>query len=443
MKLNNTYLVWTLYFVILLCIALFVKDVSILYSNNTFITAEKLAQAQGYGDPKTFITTALQISQDGWITDKNQWVFNLWPPGFILLETIIIKLFGPTVPIVFVLQILAAILFATVLTFFYKYTNKYHNKYIAFTTPLLIFIFPVSRAFLLETLGISFGESFSIGLFLLFVLLALFSVKNRSLTFSIFAGICLGFAAYFRSSFGAILISVTFFGMLIVFLYYLLKIWKKREILEKNTVIIISTIIVTAILISLPWKIYKFTNNNMGTHMLIFKTLVKSNETLRKEHAGWVIKGRGNMICLVDKSTCDNKNSNAALLVTTFLTHPIKWYSIKAEVIGKYWFANIDGRMAGTDSEPTFISLLNNSIILIMLLSIIVISLLLRKEQAVALLIWVNISLFSMYSAVFTIVHYETRYFYFPKIYIIFVFMLLMLMYTHYKRSKEDSSYGN
>jgi hypothetical protein len=426
MSFKHIYSVGFIYFFILMFIALFIKDVTSLYSNEMFLTANELLVAQGYGDPRTFIGTALQIVEDGWITSKNQWVFNLWPPGFILLESLIIKIFGPEVPIIFVLQILVSALFSIVLTLFYKLIYINYSKYIAFSLPLVIFIFPVSRAFLLEPLGISFGESFSIGFFLLFVLLVVFSHINNSLKEALLAGLFLGLAAYFRSSFGAILISISFFGLLIIFIFYLFKIWKKREVFEKNIVIRIAVIIFAAFIISLPWKIYKTSNENMRTSVLIFKTLVKTNATLKEEKAGWVMHGRGNMMCLVDESTCSNKNNDVLLLARTFILNPIKWYSIRAEVIGDYWFSNTEEIMTRPMSKPTFESKFINGIILFMLIALVFLTIKIKKDNIIILLTWINISLFSVYLAVFTVVHYEVRYFYFPKIYIIFMFLLMM-----------------
>ena len=162
--------------------------------------------------------------------------------------------------------------------------------------------------------------------------------------------------------------------------------------------------------------------------------MVKTNETLKAENADWIIKGRGNMMCLVDKSTCGNINNNMILLIKTFLSNPVAWYSIKAEVIGDYWFSNVDGWMQVRKYKPTLGSLFFNWIILFMLAAIIFMTIKLRKNSLVILLTWINISIFSLYLAVFTIVHYEVRYFYFPKIIIIFMFIILTVLLLNEKK---------
>ena len=222
-KVESRYIIGAIYFSIVIVIALLIKDITFLYSNEMFLSVTELKNSNGYCDPKTFISTALEIVEDGWITTKNQWVFNLWPPGFILLESFIIKLFGPDVPILFILQILLSVLFSIVLTLLYQLISKYLNIYVSFLLPLILFLFPVSRAFLLEPLGVSFGESFSIGFFLLFIILSLFALINNSWKNALIAGFFLGLSAYFRSSFGAVLISISIFGILIILTFYIFK----------------------------------------------------------------------------------------------------------------------------------------------------------------------------------------------------------------------------
>ena len=102
-----------IYFLILLAILLFVRDIQIEYNNLLFLTPNELLKNAPQGiDPAAFMRTALEIARDGWITASNQWVFNLWPPGFVLLEALIIKLFGVDAPIILILQVLTSILFS-------------------------------------------------------------------------------------------------------------------------------------------------------------------------------------------------------------------------------------------------------------------------------------------------------------------------------------------
>lgn len=153
-----------IYFLILLGIALWVRDIT--NQLDTFNTIQQLIKTSQLGDPIYSATAAMDIAEKGWISTANEWIINLWPPGFILLEALIIKLLGADAPVILVLQVFAAVLFSIVLVLLFNLLREYAIKQVAFILPLLIFAFPVSRVFLLEPTGISLGESFAIGFFL-------------------------------------------------------------------------------------------------------------------------------------------------------------------------------------------------------------------------------------------------------------------------------------
>ncbi len=448
MSFKHKLLLGFIYFLILFFISLFVKDVSNQYDNLTLITPnellklyEKLAfltpfevlKSTLYGDPATFMKTAIEIARDGWITSSNQWVFNLWPPGFILLEALIIKLFGVDAPIILILQILVSLLFSIVFISVYIIAVKYINKKLAFLLPMSIFIFPVSRVFILEPLGISFGEGLSIGFFLLFVTFSIISVSRDSKSIALLAGVFLGLSAYFRSQFETILMIATIFGILLIAISIVYQLFKNSRLLEKCVITQIAIIVFGAFIVTLPWRIYNYAHNDrtswVASTSLTYANLVRTSEKLHSLGGNWIVEGRGNMVCLVNNDTCGKvKESNMALLAKTFIESPLKWYSIKAEVIGKYWFAVIDSRWDMSTLPTTYNSDIINWSILLMFIYIMYMTIKNIKEKLVMLLTWINLSVFSTYAMIFTIIHYEVRYFFFPKIFIIFMFLLFLII---------------
>lgn len=154
-----------IYFLILLGIALWVRDIPNQPDAFNATLQQLIKTSAGMGDPGSFATAAIDIAENGWISSSNKWILHLWPPGFILLGAFNVKVLGPEAPVVFVLQLLAAGLFSVMLVLFYDLLRDCVNSSIAFLLPLLIFTFPVSRIFLLQPIGITLGESFSIGFF--------------------------------------------------------------------------------------------------------------------------------------------------------------------------------------------------------------------------------------------------------------------------------------
>jgi hypothetical protein len=421
LKLDSGWVAGSLYFLILLAIALWVRDIP--YQQEASNTIQQLIKSSTMGDPGSFATAAIDIAGNGWISSANAWIFNLWPPGFVLLEAFIIKTLGPDTPIILVLQILAALLFALVLTLLADFLSTYVPRKIALALPLLIFAFPVSRVFLLEPTGITLGESFAIGFFLVGVLLALRAIAQNSLRSAVYAGLCLALSAYFRSQFEIILLALTGWGILLLLAIQLPRLRKSIEPQSlKAGVRTIAVVLLVAHAATLPWRVYHWINQGSPTWVytssaVIFPNSVQTSEYLESVHGGFVVAGGGNLVCRIDPTTCGDTANAKNLFIKTFVEHPIKWYSLKSAVIGKYWFSSLQNWSAiGTNS--TFMDLATNGLLLIALL--VTVSLLLtrkvRSHGSWMLLIWVNASMISAYLLIFTLAHFEVRYFYFPKI---------------------------
>ena len=73
--------IWLAYFVSLLAIAAFFSSDGGTYGSINAGVSDVLNQGR-FGDPTYFLTAALDIANNGWIGSDNDWIFNLWPPGF-------------------------------------------------------------------------------------------------------------------------------------------------------------------------------------------------------------------------------------------------------------------------------------------------------------------------------------------------------------------------
>lgn len=137
-NLQFIYIIWIFYFSVLLFISFFIRDIPNQYE--IYYTIDEIIKSSQLGDPVSFLTGALDISKNGWFTPANQWLINLWPPAFMILEGYIIKLFGNNVYLIVVLQILASFIFSFVLIMLYSFISKNINRLTAFFIPLLLFI---------------------------------------------------------------------------------------------------------------------------------------------------------------------------------------------------------------------------------------------------------------------------------------------------------------
>ena len=426
--------VGAIYFLILLGIALWVRDIP--NQPDAFnITLQQLIKTSAWSDPTYFATAALDIAENGWISSANDWIFNLWPPGFILLETFILKILGPEAPAILVLQILSAVLFSIVLVLLYDLMSKFVTSKIAFVLPLLIFAFPVGRVFLLQPIGVSLGESFAIGFFLICILLVFRSVMRNQIRYAVYAGLCLALSAYFRSQFEIILLALTGWGVLLIIAVPLTSLRKSIEPKFVQSVIkTIAIVLLIAHAATVPWRayhwIYQGNPSWVQTSDLVFANSVMTSEQLNNKQGGFVVAGGGNLVCRIDPTTCGDTANAKSLFIKTFISHPVEWYSLKFGVIGDYWFSSMDF-MENSPSKATPRDIIANGLFLSALIALAAL-LLTRKVRYNGfwiLLMWVNASLFSAYTLIFTVVHFEVRYFFFPKIVGLVMFLIVAGLY--------------
>ena len=441
--------VGVIYFLILLSIALWVRDIR--NQPDAFNTTLRQISTGSLGivssDPVSFATGAIDIAENGRISGSKEWILNLWPPGFMLLESSIIKVLGPEVPVILVLQILAAVLFSILLVLLYDYLRARVKSKVAFTLPLLIFAFPVSRVFLLEPYGITLGESFAIGFFLICILLTFRSVERNSLRFAAYAGLCLALSAYFRSQFEFILLVLSGW---VIFLAIAIRLTRLRTSINpkllKSSVKTIVVVLLVAHAATIPWRAYRWIHFYEGsprwvtTTDLIYKNSVMTSAYLETVDGDFVVAGGGNLVCRIDPTTCGDTANAKKLFFKTFIAHPVEWYSLKFDVIGKYWFSSVND-LGSIIEKPTILAIVSSGLLLIAMIALVplLFTRKVRSHDSWILLMWFNISLFSAYILIFTFAHFETRYFYFPKIAGMVMFLIVSGVYC-WPKNKTDTS---
>lgn len=410
------------YFLILLGLAIFVRDIPDQPDAFRASIQEVLKPGKMF-DPTYFATAALEIYRTGWVGVGNQWILNLWPPGFILMEASILSIAGPETPIILIIQFLSSTLFSAVLFMSFRFLKSYLSDLAAFLLPLVVFLFPVSRLFLLQPTGVILGESFSIGFFLIALLLGLRAIHSRFLIYAFGSGVFLALSAYFRSQFEIILLGMTACGVGI----YLVSLVAKRfhQKLNHNhaqNLKSIFIILVVAHVAMFPWRIYHWVNQGspawVFTSSVTFENSVKTSEQLQAISAGFVVDGGGNLVCRLDPSTCGNFANAKIAFVKTFLNHPLEWYSIKAQVFSTYWFASLqDWSGAVVDSTSSENAFGWVCLLAICLCFVLFFTKRVRNDRDWILIGWFNSSLFMAYVLIFTVQQFEVRYFYFPKIF--------------------------
>lgn len=441
MKLEKKY-IWLIYFSFLLLLSFFYSDDGGEYGS-IFVGINDILNSKYFGDPKYHLTAALDIANNGWIGVNNDWIFNLWPPGFAFLEAVIIKIFGENVPLILILQLIISAIFAIICTLLFYILNKRINVFFALILPLIFFIFPVFRIFLLGQFSVSFGEPFSIAFFILFILFAVQSLDQKnSIKYAVLAGLFLGLSTYFRSYFGTIQAFLSILGLVLMLYVLMINFFKNSKNIEYKVFIRnIFLIVFVSNLIMLPWRIYHLKYQNslkwVFTGDLMIQNQLRSSDSFLNG-GEWLLIGGANTACRVDKAICDKVDEDSKkLVIKTWITNPVEWYNIKFEIIDEYWFSEIKNWTKPKVYENVDFNKIFNFIVLIIII-ISILYLFINKNSKTndnLLLIWIYFSLILSYMAIFTFAHFEVRYFYFPKIIAIYI---LILIFVQYKKNNKN-----
>lgn len=434
------------YLACLLLIGLVVRDIdgqpNILATIQNFMSPPGVIQL---GDPHSFSSGAIDVYQNGWFTPDKQWLINLWPPGFMLLEAAILKLFGLDAPFIAILIALCALLGAGMLVLMRKYLLEFVAPALATFLPLLPFCFPVTRLFLLQPIGIVLGECFSIIFFITAVLLALLGFRERSYRKAIAAGLMLALSAYFRSQFEILVMFLTL-GAIPVLLWCLIGPLLRRTSQTgmarpqaRLVVWIILSTLITAHLLMFPWRLRNLNNpynqrlNWVSTETITYSNAGLTDEELFKVKAGWIVEGGGNLACNLEASYCGK--GDKTLYYKAFFKHIKEWYIRKFALLDKYWFASIYNFTAPVHPSSWGDNVANLLLLLCVLLTWPFLWIARRHSESV-LHLWICGSFYSCLFAVFTFVQFEVRYFYLIKIFSMFSTIMLGCLAFHARKLK-------
>ncbi len=423
--------VWLCYFLILAAYATLVHHPA--GQVDAFATTARDLLKFIPSDPGSFMTGAMDIAKNGWISPENNWITSFWPPGFLLIEAGLIKLMGLDAPyFVLVLQLLACAAWAAVLGQFHKVLRALVNAPLAAALPLLLFAPPIARAFLLEPGRVIYGETFSIAFFFLGVLFALQAcAAARPRKLAIAAGVSIGIAAYFRSQFELFVLGLTFW-LLVAWLWSIVR--AKHRPAKGRWMGIALTLVISAHVVMAPWRIYH--QVTMGspkwvyTETLSFSTSVMSREHLLSQGGEFIVEGGGGLTCRIDPTTCGRIGEAPQLFVHTLLTHPLEWHAIKFGIIGKYFYASQQD-LGRAVTPATALDTVTNILFLIAIIVALWMGIALARRRSIyaPILNWTNATIVSAYYLIFMVHQYEVRYFYFGKLYATLIALIGLILY--------------
>ncbi len=406
---------WGFYFFILLSIAYLFGGSPLESWTKNLVDA---ANVTGYGDPNSFASAAMDVSQHGWVTQNTRYVFNLWPPGFVILEAMLLKVFGSAAAMPLLLLFCSAALFSALMMEMQRFL-KSRVGFWSWIFPILIFTFSTARVFILSITGLLFGEWLAIGCFFCAILV----LTRLSVRAIIFSGFLFAASAYARSQFEFFLGAMLVVAAGAMATDHFFKKFNLTSFFKLSKYLVLSLIV--AQIFMAPWRLLHIRHGADGRWVYasdyLVSTSLKTDEALLAGGAGWMVDGGVNVACHIAPEHCGK--DDAGIYKRIFIENPLLWVGAKVRLLPKYWFST-DGYLTGPTVD-TFWGGVFNGLFLLLLVGSICLHWVVRKGELVPLLLSVTAGLLMAHSVIITFSHLEVRYFYFLKLYGVFSFILL------------------
>ncbi|WP_446810832.1 hypothetical protein ACH50O_04445 [Methylomonas sp. 2BW1-5-20] len=418
---NCCWFVWACYFLALLVIAVFQTITSLDVWGHSLLEA---ARETHYGDPNSFASAAMDVSSQGWVTQNTSWIFNLWPPGFVLLEALLLTLFGSNAPMPLLLLVISAGLFAAIMMEMRRILVSSFGQW-AWLIPLLIFCFAEARVFLISPLGLMFGEWLSIACFFWAVLL----LVRTTLKAAILAGMFFAFAAYARSQFEFFLNVMLFVSIALAIVSSLRKKQGVDNWSQASRLLLIALLV--AQLFMLPWRIYHLNQGHdlrwVYTGPLIIEASLSTDIALQEKGGGFLAQGGINMACHIAPEHCGETSSSVYWRI--FLGHPYEWIKGKVKLLPRYWFAPTTS-LTVPNAQPDLVDVLLKGALLVCFVGMLWSLWRVRDTNGAPAWLGVSLGLVAAHCVIIAFSHFEVRYFFFIKMYSLFSFTLLLSVPT-------------
>ncbi len=393
------------------------------------MSAAEIAHNAGLGDPRSFITGALDISRHGWVTGPNYWLLRLWPPGFMSLEGALLRMLGEGAPILLPLLAASAFCCAIWLSLLRQFLLPLVPPRAASLAPLVPFLFPLTSFFMLGPVGLILGETFAVSFFITGFLLVLLAWRHDSLWLAMGSGLSLAASAYFRSQFELLVTFLTAGALIVCAVAGGQKILRRGRLLQRASVATMLVAVITAQLAMAPWRYHNYLDSQkpvwVHTSDLIARNSLTKERELLSLGGEFVVRGGGHLACKFEPTYCGKYEPR--LFYDAFFQHMGRWVMEKARLLPEYWLAPpAVNALSGVRVDPTSFQVLANIVFLMAILAGLWALWRIRRQPLFAVTAWFVLSYYASLAGIYTLAHFEARYFYLPKIFGTVVLLVLL-----------------
>jgi hypothetical protein len=441
---------------------------------NALSTPAQAEQAWGMSDAGSYLKMGMAQAKFGDLPPDLLWAAGFWPPGMSYLHKYSINIVGSNGSFILVLATITALLWASVLSFLLKIFQKFMGWWIATAMIFAIIQTDFYHEYLVRD-AIIWSDGYTSGLMCLTIIFSYLGSKNSKFFCYVASGISLAAVIYMRGQYFASLKILGAFTILIGIVLLVIRLFNSIHPSENSKSnqryvflkVFVPLLLTTAISLSacapyLLWREDKFGDISWDLsgkwHWTNGEAFAYySNWQMQKDISGFAWEGGAGTACKVDEILCRTVNriegsSPGAFIIydetpfssrdfyemtkSTFLNHPIKWFTIKFPFFIRYW---ISGPALATPG-PSNILFAAFSAVGLGILLVLPLFKYMRRNQLIPILlsmILVGLTLLPPY-----IGHLEVRYLFPAKVIGIVVFVGLFGTFANYLTKKFVKSSG-
>lgn len=399
------------------------------------LAPERMAQIFGFGDHGSYLQAAMSLIATGHNTQQWAWVLNLWPPGMVWLDAVIIR-FSPLDYGVTIGLVTALLWSVTLAVLTWPFMRGARPTLVVLLVELALLGTSPFQSWMFDE-GLFYADGFAAGFFMLGLALIVNRVRSAApiqvwIRDGIYVGIAFAAAIYLRASYQLVPWALDAVALAIAGIIIGKRIRRLPTRDLGRQMILLGTAVLTIPILMHPYT--TFVQQERGrTQFVMLDDLVY--ESVWKNHtldtdAQWALDGGLSVGCDIDPGKCEliqraqtggkvyTPENLRNMLFESIVTHPLQFVANRVSYVSIQWFADELGSYfhVTTDyrSGPVTYSASNNLnpgqglLYLVLLISAIVAAVKLAARGRWALPIIPLMALALL--APFAIVHVEVRY---------------------------------
>lgn len=328
---------------------------------------EDMAKLFGGGDSGSYLNAALDLTANGQNTQAWTWVLNLWPPGMVWLDAIIIRLspldFGVSIGLV---TALVWSLPLSLLSWPFMRTRK--SALIVLLVELAILGTSPFQSWMFDE-GLFYSDGLAVAFYLLGLSLVVNRVRSNApiqvwIRDGIYVGMSFAAALYFRAAFNLVPWALAAVAITISAVVIAKKVRRKPigDLGRQAVLLIVATL--TVPLLMQPYAAYvqqdRARTQFVMTDDLVYAGVWKHNTIATSPQ--WLLNGGLSVGCDIDPSECaliqreqaDGKVFTPTelrnALIKSIATHPLQFLGNRGSYVARQWSADEVGSYSSSNN---------------------------------------------------------------------------------------------